>query len=135
MQDIIVNLGANINGGSVKTVEKLYHYNAVVTDVYDGDTCTVDIDLGMNTWLRGEKIRLYRINTPEIVGKTKSEGIKSRDYLRKLVLDKAVIIQTIKDRKEKYGRYLGEVWIASKEGVQKNINDEMVKAKMAVRME
>lgn len=119
----------------MKTVEKLYHYNAVVTDVYDGDTCTVDIDLGMNTWLRGEKIRLYRINTPEIVGKTKSEGIKSRDYLRKLVLDKAVLIYTIKDRKEKYGRYLGEIWIASKKGVQKNINDEMVKAKMAVYME
>ncbi len=127
----MVNLGANINGGRMKTIEKLYHYNAVITDVYDGDTCTVDIDLGLNTWLRGEKIRLNRINTPEIVGKTKFEGIKSRDYLRKLVLQKAVIIQTIKDRKEKYGRYLGEVWITSKEGVQKNINDEMVKAKMA----
>ncbi|MDI6802678.1 MAG: thermonuclease family protein [Bacteroidota bacterium] len=118
----------------MKTVGKLYHYNAVVTGVYDGDTCTVDIDLGMNTWLRGEKIRLYRINSPEIVGKTKSDGIISRDYLIKLVLDKAIIIQTIKDRKEKYGRYLGEIWITGKNGLQKNINDEMVKAKMAVYM-
>lgn len=25
----------------------LYHYRAQVTDVYDGDTCTMDIDLGM----------------------------------------------------------------------------------------
>ncbi len=116
----------------MKTNGKLYHYSAVVTDVYDGDTCVVDIDLGMNTWLRGEKIRLHRINSPEITGKTKSEGIKSRNYLRKLVLNKSVIIRTIKDRKEKYGRYLGEIWVTSKKGLQKNINDEMVKAKMAV---
>lgn len=119
----------------MRSKEKLYHYNAVVTEVYDGDTCTVDIDLGMNTWIRGEKIRLNRINTQEVVGKTKSDGIKSRDHLRKLVLGKEIIIQTIKDRKEKYGRYLGEIWIANKKGVQKNINDEMVKAKMAVYIE
>ncbi len=25
----------------------LYHYNAKVISVYDGDTCTVDIDLGL----------------------------------------------------------------------------------------
>lgn len=119
----------------MKSKEKLYHYNAVVTDVYDGDTCTVDIDLGLNAWIRGEKIRLHRINTPEIVGKTKSDGIKSRDHLRKLVLGKEIIIQTIKDRKEKYGRYLGEIWITGKNGLQININDEMVKAKMAIYME
>jgi hypothetical protein len=27
----------------------LYHYKAKVTSVYDGDTCTVDIDLGIHT--------------------------------------------------------------------------------------
>jgi micrococcal nuclease len=36
----------------------LYNYKAVVTSVYDGDTCTVDIDLGLHTWIRGEKSRL-----------------------------------------------------------------------------
>lgn len=118
----------------MKLKDKLYHYNAIVTDVYDGDTCTVDIDLGLNTWIRGEKIRLNRINTPEVVGITKSDGIKSRDFLKKKVLGKEIIIQTIKDRKEKYGRYLGEIWITSKNRIQKNINDEMVKAKMAVYM-
>jgi hypothetical protein len=30
---------------------KLYHYKAHVVDVYDGDTCTVDIDLGLSTWV------------------------------------------------------------------------------------
>lgn len=27
----------------------LHHYNANVTDVYDGDTITVEIDLGLST--------------------------------------------------------------------------------------
>jgi len=27
----------------------LYHYKAIVVEVYDGDTCTVDIDLGLHT--------------------------------------------------------------------------------------
>jgi len=40
----------------------LYHYKAIVTSVYDGDTCTVDIDLGLSAWIRGEKLRLNRIN-------------------------------------------------------------------------
>ncbi len=47
---------------------KLYNYKAVVKSVYDGDTCTVDIDLGLGTWVHGEKLRLYRINAPEVRG-------------------------------------------------------------------
>ena len=63
-------------------VKKLYYYRAVVGSVYDGDTCTVDIDLGMKTWLRGEKIRLSGINSPGVSGAERPEGLKSRDYLR-----------------------------------------------------
>jgi micrococcal nuclease len=32
----------------------LYHYRAIVRSVYDGDTCTVDLDLGLHTWVNGE---------------------------------------------------------------------------------
>jgi hypothetical protein len=44
----------------------LYQYKAIVTSVYGGDTSTVDIDLGLHTLVRGEKIRLMRINAPEL---------------------------------------------------------------------
>ena len=30
----------------------LYTYKAIVTSVYDGDTCTVDIDLGLHIWVK-----------------------------------------------------------------------------------
>jgi len=106
---------------------RLYHYRARVTDVYDGDTCTVEIDLGLATWIRGEKLRLLRINAPELKGRDKTRGIAARDHLRKLVLNKNVLLQTIKDKREKYGRYLAEIWIEA-DGHPVNANDAMVQA-------
>ncbi|MEJ5262390.1 MAG: thermonuclease family protein [Ignavibacterium sp.] len=111
--------------------KQLYHYKAKVVSVYDGDTCTIDIDLGLHTWIRGEKIRLNRINAPELKGKERAKGIASRDFLKSLILDKEIIIETIKDAKEKYGRYLGEIWLKDSSGNFINVNDEMVKNKFA----
>ncbi|MGQ9643147.1 MAG: thermonuclease family protein [Ignavibacterium sp.] len=111
--------------------KQLYHYKAKVVSVYDGDTCTIDIDLGLHAWIRGEKIRLNRINAPELKGKERTKGIASRDFLGSLILDKEIIIETIKDTKEKYGRYLGEIWLKDPSGNFININDEMVKNKFA----
>jgi len=105
----------------------LYYYKAIVTSVYDGDTCTVDIDLGLHTWIRDEKIRLYRINAPELRGKERPEGLKSRDFLREQILNKKITIQTIKDKKEKYGRYLGEIWLKDEKGKEININLDKLK--------
>ena len=112
--------------------ENLYHYRATVTDVYDGDTCTVDIDLGLNTWVRGEKLRLYRINAPELRGVERPEGLKSRDFLREKIEGQKVIIQTIKDQREKFGRYLAEIWLPLEEGEPININDWLVKEGFAI---
>ena len=66
--------------------EKLYHYRALVTSVWDGDTITATIDLGLYTKKEKVKIRLYGINAPELKGKTLKDARKSRDFLRGLVL-------------------------------------------------
>ncbi len=105
---------------------KLYFYKAHVIKVYDGDTCTMDIDLGLHVWIHGEKIRLARINTPEVRGDEREQGLKSRDYLRELILDKDVFLETIRDKKGKYGRYLGEIWILDDSGEYININEKML---------
>jgi micrococcal nuclease len=105
----------------------LYHYRAVVTAVYDGDTCTVDVDLGMKTWIRGEKLRLNRINAPEMTGSDKTAGLAARDFLRGRVLNQRVVVQTFKDAQEKYGRYLAELW-REQDGTWRNVNDELVQA-------
>lgn len=110
----------------------LYHYKAIVTSVYDGDTCTVDIDLGLHTWIRNEKLRLHRINAPELRGKERPKGLKSRDFLRSKIENKKVVIETIKDKKGKFGRYLAEIWFEEKKGKYTNINDLIVKEGFAV---
>ncbi|MDF7801861.1 thermonuclease family protein [Pontiellaceae bacterium B1224] len=109
----------------MKNADYLYHYRALVTDAYDGDTITVEIDLGLKTAVKGEKLRLHRINAPEMRGDEKVAGKASRDWLRGRILDKEIIIESIKDKKGKYGRYLAEIWL-EENGEYININDELV---------
>ena len=104
----------------------LYQYKAFVTKVYDGDTITVEVDLGFKTFVKGEKIRLNRINTPEVRGDSREEGLKSRDYLRSLILNKEIILETMKDKKGKYGRYLGDIYMKDNDENWLNINDHLV---------
>lgn len=115
-------------------LENLYHYRAHVVSVYDGDTCTVNVDLGFHTWVHEEKLRLARINAPELVGADKPAGLASRDFLRSLIDGKEVSIQTLKDKQEKYGRYLAEIFVQQGEPWV-NVNDLMVQNGHAVYKE
>ena len=72
----------------------MYEYTAKVIKVYDGDTITVDIDLGFGIMLRKQTLRLYGINTPEVRGESKEEGKRVRDLLRERILEKTIIIKT-----------------------------------------
>jgi len=110
---------------------ELFHYTAFVQSVYDGDTCRVDIDLGMGIWIRNEKLRLVRINAPEMTGSDKALGTASRDFLRELIDGREIIIETVKDQRGKYGRYLAEIWIRQGE-CWVNVNDTLVAAGHAV---
>ena len=96
----------------------MYEYRAFVRKVYDGDTITVDIDLGFDVVLQKQKIRLTRIDTPEVRGKERPQGIISRDALRSRIGSKWIIIKTMQDKKGKYGRWLGEIILDDT-----NIND------------
>ncbi len=113
---------------------KLYFYRAQVVDVYDGGTCRVDIDLGFNTFLRNEKIRLSGINAPELRGKERPEGLKSRDFLRSLIDGEEIYLETEKDKKGKYGRYLGTIWAKDENGKYFNVNEKMVREGFAVKV-
>ncbi len=109
-----------------------YVNRAKVVSVYDGDTITIDVDLGRDIWVMGEKIRLAGINTPELRGGDREAGLRARDHLRSLIEGKQITIQTIKskrtkrDKKGKYGRYLAIVWLQNEDGVWLNINQKMV---------
>jgi len=104
--------------------DSLYFYKAIVTKVYDGDTITVDLDLGCNVIFSDAKIRLLGINTPEI---REISGIEVRDYVAKRILGKEVIIKTKKDKRGKYGRLLGTIFYKGD-----NINAELLEKGMAL---
>ena len=89
----------------------LYHYTAKVTECYDGDTITVDIDLGFGIWMRDQKIRLFGIDTPEMRGVDRVDGIIVRDLVRDILIDKTVTLKTERDASGKYGCWLATVII------------------------
>jgi micrococcal nuclease len=96
----------------------MYEYRVKILKVVDGDTVDVDIDLGFGVWLRGERVRLYGIDTPESRTRDKEEkiyGLAAKQFLKnKLRGD--VTLRTYKDGKGKFGRILGEFWIKDAEG-------------------
>ncbi len=116
----------------------IYKYNAIVSGVYDGDTidCLVDVGFKITTKI---KVRLANINTPELRGDEREAGLIARDVLREKILHKKIIITTYKDKKGKYGRYIGEILIEEailSEGVTTstlvNVNNWLVENGYAV---
>jgi micrococcal nuclease len=98
-----------------------------VTNVVDGDTIDVIIDLGFDI-LFASRVRLAGIDTPESRTKDKMEkvlGLEAKDYLKKMLKDaKSVVIKTEKmNSSEKYGRILGWVYI---NGDTESVNDKMI---------
>lgn len=101
----------------IQPIFDIYMYKIDKNDisVYDGDTINVTLDLGFNIKKR-EKIRFYGINAPELKGIERADGLISKTFLKSLVddailKDKNIYIKTIKDSQEKYGRYLGVLFI------------------------
>ncbi len=119
-------------GISGMTPSQLYHYKAYVTRVYSGDACRVDLDLGIGIWTRGVDIRLHRIKAPDLKGDNREAGIAARDYLRGLILDREVLLRTIKNRKDKPGRYLGEMTVVTESGDTVEVNKALVEAGHAI---
>ena len=98
-----------------------------VTNVVDGDTIDVVIDLGFDIMF-ASRVRLAGIDTPESRTTDKAEkvlGLESKEYLKKYLKDaKSVIIKTEKmDSSEKYGRILGWVYV---NGDTVSLNDKMI---------
>ena len=102
-------------------------YKATIEKIYDGDTITCTVDCGFGVKLTKQKIRLYGINCPEMRGENKIKGIESRDALREKIMGKNILLKTIKDKKGKYGRYLGIIYLD-----QENINDWIVTSNYGV---
>jgi micrococcal nuclease len=91
----------------------MYEYKARVNRVVDGDTVILDIDLGFETWINNQSVRIYGVDTPESRTKDldeKARGILAKEWVIKLLpVGDVVFIKTIKDKSEKFGRILGDI--------------------------
>ena len=109
-----------------------YHYSAKVVDIHDGDTIKVDLDLGFGIILKNQTFRFFGINAPEIHGETKTAGMKTTAYVQNVLTDKEIIIVTIKDEKEKFGRWLGRIFYHDGENWV-DLNQELITKGLAIK--
>jgi micrococcal nuclease len=100
----------------------MYEYYTKIDKVVDGDTVDVFIDLGFSVWHK-ERIRLAGIDTAE---KNTPLGKALKTFLIANLEGKIVKLQVSKP--DKYGRYLGTVFL--KDSVT-SINDQLIKANLA----
>jgi len=94
---------------------KVNEYDVVLLKAVDGDTVDVDIDLGFNTWLRDERVRIMGIDTPESRTSDKVEkvfGLAAKARLKELLKDGGILVTTEEkngeDMRGKFGRILGD---------------------------
>lgn len=89
---------------SQATQPDLYLYKVLVMRVIDGDTVVLCVDLGFEI-SRIETFRLAGIDAPEMSTK---EGQDAKYFLMDLLDDYSgsLILDSTKDHKDKYGRYL-----------------------------
>lgn len=77
--------------------------------VVDGDTMHVGVDLGMDVAML-QSIRVYGINAPELSTVAGKEAkIWAIEWFKTNCPANKFTIQTVKDKREKYGRYLATI--------------------------
>lgn len=116
-----------------KYINDYYVYKAKCIKCFDGDTCTLEIDLGFKTTMV-KTVRLFGINTPELYKgdeESKKKGEDARDFVREQILDKEVVLYTVKDKTGKYGRLLGIIFVKQGDTLV-NINKLLLDTERAV---
>jgi micrococcal nuclease len=111
---------------------ELYWYKALISRIVDGDTVEADVDLGFRIRQK-MMLRLYGIDAPELIAQNPEPGRKAKEFLAKLVEGKEIVIQTFKDKGDKYGRMLAELYVVPVDKTDKvSVNRIMVDAGYAV---
>jgi endonuclease YncB( thermonuclease family) len=99
-------------------------YRAAVGKVYDGDTCSVWVSMGLDqyAWI---DVRLADVHAPEMTSSdpaVKKAAIESRDYLYRLTVNYRIRLRTEKlegaSEVKSFERYVG--WLTRDDGLDVN---------------
>ena len=101
----------------------MYKYEAEVLRVIDGDTLDLFVDLGFKVGFN-TRIRMIGIDTPE---KWHPYGKVVKAYLQEILEGKVILLDVTK--KDKYGRYLGVVYLNKND--EQSVNDKLIEINMA----
>lgn len=110
-----------------------YQYKAEIVSVYDGDTVTLHVDAGFQIHLTLHA-RLYGIAAAELRA---AGGAAARSHLmfllglRDATPTTTIFVQTVKDKTEKYGRYLAVLYRRDLPGMP-SVNQLMISDGFAV---
>ena len=109
----------------------LYEYKAELVRVVDGDTVDLAVDLGFRHRFT-DRFRLYGINTPERGEKGWSAA---NEHLTSLLAyrGKPIGLRTHIDKRDKYGRWLAELYVTLTDGTILFVNQDMIDRGYAVR--
>ncbi|WNM54535.1 endonuclease [Staphylococcus phage S-CoN_Ph23] len=94
----------------------LYTFQAICTNVVDGDTIDILLDLGFKTTAE-RRVRLLNVDTPE---RGQENYKEATDFTKSCVENKEIYVQTYKS--DVFGRYLANVWYEDGEYC---LNDEL----------
>lgn len=105
--------------------DSMYEYRARVIRVVDADTFHLDVDMGMDIHTH----KTIRLNGVDAYEKNSPKGKDAIQLVHDLIKPgDMVTLLTYKDKREKFGRYLGEIY--TQRGV--NVGVELLDAQLAV---
>lgn len=87
---------------------ELYYYKGIVKRVVDGDTYDIMVDLGFGIYSL-IRFRLELVDTPEVRGVEREEGLRVVEIVREKIEGKEVILKSTK--KGSFNRYIATIWI------------------------
>ena len=112
----------------------MYEYKARLVRVIDGGTIDADIDMGFQVHI-DQRIKLFGVNAPDPKSydtEERERGLASKNRLIE-ILPKEIIVQTMLNKRGKFGRILGIVMYKEEHGEIVNVNDLIISEGFATR--
>jgi len=116
-----------------KGVIVMYTYKAKLIRAVEGDTIDADIDLGFDLSIR-QRVKLYGIATPDIKSKDLETKQKALDVKSRLIemLGNGFVVETVLNKRGKYGRVMGIVYIEDSSNNLINVNKLLIEEGLAM---
>jgi len=101
----------------------MYQYKGKVTNVVDGDTVDIELDLGFDIKLTSR----FRLNGIDAAETSSLYGKMTKAWLTMEIAGKKVIVNSYNH--DKYGRWLADIFLMSPSGLlDYSINQQMIDA-------